>query len=277
MSLTSTIATIAAGLALVGGVAAMTPPASSLPPRPVATTAPAEKPADDATKALLNAAYEEERLARDLYTLFSDSYDGARPFSTILRSEQQHMNSVAALMRLYGVAVPPADKAPGSYDGALQALYDEWRIEGLASIEGARQVGVDLETRDIADLEQLAARTTEADIRATLERLLAGSRNHLRAFEAAVAGTAPTTPAGPVGAGDRGTPGTQGAGTGRPRNGAAVSGQRQGAGVGTADPRVDADGDGICDVTGLPMGTGSQQTQNAGTGGYRLGQGSTDQ
>ncbi len=33
---------------------------------------------------------EEERLARDLYQAFADKYDGARPFSMIVKAEQKH-------------------------------------------------------------------------------------------------------------------------------------------------------------------------------------------
>ena len=39
-----------------------------------------------------------ERLARDLYQLFADTYDQARPFSNIVKSEQRHFDAVGTLL-----------------------------------------------------------------------------------------------------------------------------------------------------------------------------------
>ena len=47
---------------------------------------------------------EEERLARDLYQAFADKYDGARPFSMIVKAEQKHHDAVGTLMTRYDVA-----------------------------------------------------------------------------------------------------------------------------------------------------------------------------
>ena len=92
-------------------------------------------------------------------------------------------------MTRYDVADSSAGLPAGDYAfDALDELYQTWYAQGSASIESAYQVGVDLETRDIADLKEAIAAATQDDVKATLERLLSGSENHLAAFEKAVDG-----------------------------------------------------------------------------------------
>ena len=93
-------------------------------------------------------------MAHDLYQLFSDRYDGARPFSMIVRSETQHTAAVRNLLATYGIADPTTTLPAGTYaTPAIQALYDQLKAAGLVSVDAAERVGVDLETRDIADLK----------------------------------------------------------------------------------------------------------------------------
>ena len=67
-------------------------------------------------------------------------------------------------------------------DPALQSLYDELIAKGSQSLADAVQVGITIEQTDIADLSKTIA-TAPADVVIVLERLLAGSQNHLAAFE----------------------------------------------------------------------------------------------
>ena len=68
-------------------------------------------------------------------------------------------------------------------DPVLQALYDELIARGSLSLDAAIQVGITIEEKDIADLSAAIAAEHEVDVTAVLERLLAGSENHLRSFE----------------------------------------------------------------------------------------------
>ena len=75
----------------------------------------------DAEIAGLIFSREEERLARDLYQAFSDQYDGARPFSKIVASEQRHFDAVGRLLTQYGIDDPAAGATAGSFsDATLQ-------------------------------------------------------------------------------------------------------------------------------------------------------------
>ena len=81
---------------------------------------------------------EEERLARDLYQAFADKYDGARPFSMIVKAEQKHHDAVGTLMTRYDVADSSAGLPAGDYAfDALDELYQTWYAQGSASIESA--------------------------------------------------------------------------------------------------------------------------------------------
>ena len=207
----------------------------------------------EAESAELSFMREEERLARDLYQAFSDQYDGARPFSMIVKAEQKHHDTMGSLLTQYGVTDSSAGLPAGDYAfDALDELYNTWYAQGSASIEAAYQVGVDLETRDIADLKEALAAATQDDVKAALERLLSGSENHLAAFERAVDGQVSGAQAGQrAGRGGRGAAaggqqaqgpmdgtGTQQAGrAGRSANAQAQQGPMDGTGplAGTAD------------------------------------------
>lgn len=195
---------------------------------------------------------DEERMARDLYAALAARWDGARPMSMITRSEQRHVDAVGTLLTRYAVADPASGRAAGSYaDPALQGLYDGWLAKGSTSLNAAYQVGIELEKRDIADLEKTIAATSETDVRTVLGALLAGSRNHLRAYENAAAGT-PVTQGRQRGQGMQQGPGLPGRqqgqgmrqGRGVPGPGPGMQGQRNGRGPGA--------GAGQCPMTGTP-------------------------
>lgn len=235
---TRTVVTATAGLLLVGGVAAL--PATGV--TGTTATSSAVQAADDDLAKDLRFTREEERMARDLYAALAKAHDGAAPMSRITLSEQQHFDAVGTLLERYDVDDPSAGLKAGTYAfPALQDLYDQWYAEGRASLDAAYDVGVELEERDIADLEQLVADTTQDDARLVFSHLLRASEQHLAAFEAAADGTA-------YGPGQMG-PGQMGPGQGGPGRmgqghgpqwadgdrgwGGAGGGPRGGAGAGT--------------------------------------------
>ena len=65
----------------------------------------------------------------------------------------------------------------------MQKLYDDLVAKGSASRAAAVQVGISIETMDIADLEAAIAQTDEAQLDRAYGNLLAGSQRHLQAFE----------------------------------------------------------------------------------------------
>ena len=125
---------------------------------------------------------EEEKLAYDLYKAFYELW-GTPVFGNIAACELTHMNSIMMLLQKYGLPDPAVNAIVGEFDNAdLQALHDELFAQGQSSLENALRAAAAVEEIDILDLEEYIRLTERADIIQVYENLLAGSRNHLRAF-----------------------------------------------------------------------------------------------
>lgn len=140
-----------------------------------------EPPAYDTTAALL-FLIEEEKLAHDVYVTLGDLW-GSNVFANIADSETAHQDLVAPLLDDRGIADPRSAEVGVFTDPALQALYDDLVARGSKSLAEAMQVGIVIEEKDITDLSATIAAEDEADVVSVLERLLAGSQNHLDAFQ----------------------------------------------------------------------------------------------
>lgn len=174
--------------------------ASPGPNRPAAS--PAALTADDA--AALTVMRDEERMARDLYKAIANRYDQALPFANITTSEQRHFDAIGVLLDRYDLADPAAGKPAGTYANAeIQSLYDGWWKRAQTSLDEAYTVGVELETRDIADLKAFMADSEVAAVDRVLGHLLAGSENHLQAFTDARNGDVDRHAVGGTGTGPR--------------------------------------------------------------------------
>lgn len=131
---------------------------------------------------------EEEKLARDVYLALYDVW-GTQIFLNISGSEQRHMNSVADLLIKYGLEDPVGNNHPGVFtNDMINLLYDELVAKGSSSLQDALEVGVIIELMDIHDIEvEMLPDATQTDVRRVLTNLLAGSYNHLDAFEKSIA------------------------------------------------------------------------------------------
>ena len=134
----------------------------------------------EAEKANLMHMREEEKLARDVYNKFYESYN-IPVFRNIAMSEQRHMDAILSLLTGYGLTDPVAGKGPGEFTPAFQTLYDELTAKGTNLTE-ALKVGVEIEELDIDDLEKAINATEVPNLLRVFNNLLAGSRNHLAAF-----------------------------------------------------------------------------------------------
>ena len=125
---------------------------------------------------------EEEKLARDVYLAMYEKW-GIKTFANIARSEQQHMDAVALLMKSKGMDDPVANAAVGEFTNPkIAALYDELIALGNTSAIDALTVGAIIEDLDIYDLQELLAETDDADTVRVYSALLRGSENHMRSF-----------------------------------------------------------------------------------------------
>ena len=125
--------------------------------------------------------YEEEKLARDVYTFFATLYTQPM-FSNIARSEQTHMDSVNELLERYNLDVPVADTAGVFNNADLQQLYTDLTASGAQSLADALLAGAVIEEIDILDLKVRLEQVDQPDIQQVYQALLYGSYNHLNAF-----------------------------------------------------------------------------------------------
>lgn len=125
---------------------------------------------------------EEEKLAHDLYLSFYEKW-GLPIFQNIASSEQAHMDSVAFLLKKYGIPDSTENLPVGVYiDPVLQDLYDQLIAKGNLSIGDALKAGAAVEEIDILDLRERSTLTQMPDILQVYQNLENGSNNHLLAF-----------------------------------------------------------------------------------------------
>jgi hypothetical protein len=124
---------------------------------------------------------EEEKLARDVYVALYDKW-GLTIFKNISRSEQTHMDAIKTLLDRYNLKDPALD--PGTFTNQeLQHMYDYLIDLGNTSAIEALNVGVLIEETDIQDLKDALAESVHKDITRVYQNLMAGSENHLAAFQ----------------------------------------------------------------------------------------------
>lgn len=159
------------------------PSASAEPSDGAAASSPAVP--DDAgydTAAALTYLIEEEKLAHDVYVTLGALW-GSNVFPNIADSETTHQDLVAPLLDARAIPDPRSAEVGVFTDPDLQALYDDLVARGSSSLDEAIQVGILIEEKDITDLSAAIAAEDEADVIIVLERLLAGSENHLASFQ----------------------------------------------------------------------------------------------
>jgi hypothetical protein len=134
------------------------------------------------TKASLAFMVEEEKLARDVYATFY-AKTGLNQFKNINKAEQTYMDLMRGLLKTYGIKDPTIGKAVGKFNNAsLAALYKKLIADGSVSLVAALDAGIAVEKKDIADIDKILKIKQPDDVKYVLDRLLAGSYNHLAAF-----------------------------------------------------------------------------------------------
>jgi hypothetical protein len=141
-----------------------------------------ESPLDEGETNGLLLMREEEKLARDVYRALGEKW-GMNVFENIAQSEQTHMDAIKVLLDRYKLGDPVKNDAMGIFTSPMLAqLYKDLVAKGNGSLLGALSVGATIEDLDIKDLNELTAKTDNADIVTTYNNLNKGSRNHLRAY-----------------------------------------------------------------------------------------------
>ena len=126
--------------------------------------------------------WQEEKLAKDVYTKLYEKWN-LKVFNNIAGSEKQHMDSVKNLLVNYNVSISELTNEAGKFAlPEMQALYDKLIAKGSISARDAIKVGIEIEELDIKDLEERIACATP-DVAAVFEQLKDGSIRHLESFK----------------------------------------------------------------------------------------------
>jgi hypothetical protein len=135
-----------------------------------------------AQKTALAAMADEEKLARDVYSVLATKYPADPQFSRIVRAESMHLAAIRSLMARYDVTDPTAGLPAGSFaNGATTSLYTSL-LAGATNDANALAAGVAVEKADIAALTAAKAGVTAPDVLTVYSNLLAASQRHLTAF-----------------------------------------------------------------------------------------------
>jgi hypothetical protein len=133
-------------------------------------------------KAALTTMADEEKLARDLYTVLATRYPNDVQFSRIVRAESMHLSAIRTLMTRYDVTDPTAGLPAGSFpNAATTSLYGSL-LASATSDATALAAGVAVEKDDIAALNKAKAGVTAPDVLQVYTHLLTASQRHLTAF-----------------------------------------------------------------------------------------------
>jgi len=135
----------------------------------------------DSELASLLKMKEEEKLARDVYTVLAQKW-GSQVFTNITKAENNHLNAIVLLLTNYGSTETAIGETGVFADASVQTLYNDLVAKASVSIEEAYKTGALIEDMDIKDLTDALSTTTNENIILVFENLTKGSRNHLRAF-----------------------------------------------------------------------------------------------
>lgn len=118
----------------------------------------------------LNLAINDEYKAKATYQNVIDKFGGVRPFSSIINSEENHINELKALFNKYDLDIPE----------------DDWyeKVPEFSSITEACEGGVQAEIDNANLYDELFSMVDNQDITEVFTSLRDASRNnHLPAFE----------------------------------------------------------------------------------------------
>jgi hypothetical protein len=156
-------------LAILIAISAFAPGLAAASPAYGAAGAAAVADSELTLGAMLTFALQDEYLARGEYQKIMATFGERRPFSNIVKAEEQHIAWLVPLFEKYGVKLPPdrgqeLAQVPETFSAALLA-------------------GVDAEIANIDMYQRFLSRELPSDVRAVFDHLLTGSRNHLAAFQ----------------------------------------------------------------------------------------------
>jgi hypothetical protein len=125
---------------------------------------------------------QEEKLARDVYTILAQTWNVA-VFENIISSEQNHMDAVLRLITRYNLVDPVENDEVGVFsDPGFQQLFNDFVQQGQQSLTEALLVGQTIEQQDISYLEYQLSFVDNPDLVKVYSNLKTASEKHLYSF-----------------------------------------------------------------------------------------------
>jgi hypothetical protein len=144
------------------------------------------------TASALQTLSVEEKFAHDADVVLGTAYDLVI-FDNIAESEARHQETVAGLLAKHGIANPTTGDALSVFDDpSVQARDSDLIARARTSPKSAFEVGVLIEESEIRILTGILDTATPRDVRQVATNLLDGERNHLAAFQTALASAGTT-------------------------------------------------------------------------------------
>jgi len=146
-----------------------------------AITAPFDSTADLTADEIefLFAVREDEKLARDVYTVFYQKFQN-KIFENIGKSEATHIKAIERLYDYYQIDYPAVGDAGKFSDAKLQHLYDSLIVKG-DSLLSAVKIMANLEESNIFHYTEVLKTILNPNIKIVIENLEKGSENHFKA------------------------------------------------------------------------------------------------
>lgn len=125
------------------------------------------------------AVREDEKLARDLYYAFFNTYK-LKAFENISKAEENHMKATERLLEYYGIEYPAAGERGKFANSVRQAQYDSLLQKGSTALE-AFKVMAQYEEYNIVQYKKDLAGIVNPNVKIVIENLEKGSENHFKA------------------------------------------------------------------------------------------------
>lgn len=128
----------------------------------------------------LYAVREDEKLSRDIYSLFAIRYPANPQFSKISSAEATHMAAIERLLVYYEIEFPSSGDQGVFADPERQARYDELAARGTTVLEAFTVMAL-IEEENVAAYKGVEPNIENPNIRLVISNMIKGSSNHLKA------------------------------------------------------------------------------------------------
>lgn len=127
----------------------------------------------------LYAAREDEKLARDLYSVYAAQYPAYLAFKNIAAAESNHIAAIEKIFGYYEIEFPELTETGVFADAGLQEKYDSL-VPAATPLE-AFTIMAYIEEEGIYAYQAVIETTENANIKLFLENMVKASSNHLKA------------------------------------------------------------------------------------------------